>query len=167
MASGHGGAGSSGPRRRHRALTFCHSHQNEVNFLPKADTAAGKWERGEKGHVPPHCAHGPQVKAVRLWHSRIPGCGSSASQQRLPATHVLPNPISPQGRGGSPHLPSVCLLAQLPLPAGFWRRRFLPLPQAAPWLCRWGHVSRPPSDQACCLLGDNKRRLSAKESPVV
>lgn len=51
------------------------SHQNEVNFLPKADTAVGKW-----GEVSEWCScPGPQTTAFAS------NCGSTTSPWLLPA----------------------------------------------------------------------------------
>lgn len=61
------------------------SHQNEVNFLPKADTAVGK-----PGEVSARCScPGPPPP-------RAPNGGITASRRLHPATPTVPDPVSLQ-----------------------------------------------------------------------
>lgn len=135
------------------------SHQNEVNFLPKADTAAGKpgkasaWSSNSglpPSRLPNRCIC-PRLQEHHILPS-APGHPCITQPHLNAEEHHCAVLVS----GSSPHLQSVCLLVPLPPPAGFWRKRSLLLFLAVPLPGRQDHAAQPPWDQPCCLLRDEE-----------
>lgn len=79
------------------------SHQNEVNFLPKADTAAGK-----PGKVSPRCSHPGRPPP---WPPNHCFCSKLGEHHAL-ATPTAPNPISMQRSITAPSLGAALTFSQ-------------------------------------------------------